>query len=102
MQVIKWLTDGKPEDALDSSTGGEGERFLDSCVSAVDNNCFNWGDFRVGGRVESDSDSSEDDDSGVGVGRGAGENSGVFSSCKQEMYSWKTETKYSSNFHKNW
>ena len=53
----------------------------------MDDNCINWGNFSVGGGVDSDSDGSEDDDSGVGVGRGDGENSGVFSSCKQEMYS---------------
>ena len=40
----------------------------------MDDICINWGNFIVGGQVDSDSDGSEDDDSGVGVGRGDGEN----------------------------
>ena len=81
-----WLTDGTRDD-------GGGERSVGSCcISAVEDNCINWGNFSVGGGVDSDSDGSEVDNSGVDVGRGDGENWGVFSSCEQEIYSWKTET----------
>ena len=91
-QVTKWLTEGKPDDAFDSSTGedGDGDRFVGSCcISDVDDKCINWGCCSVGGGADSDGKDSEDVDSGVGAGRGNGENCGAISSCKQEMCSYK-------------